>query len=280
MLKPATMLFLVILLCTPLLATPPPISGCPPGLTIIGNPCKVFYWDFSRCFQTEDTLLYRIVQGPGQLDTVTGLWLWNTVTTSDIGNHVVAVAARVANDSSGHEVIPVVLVNVTPSSPPDISDGCSTDVLLTNTSITAQMATATSCDDNVWSLTQYKGPLTGATCTIDNTGMIDFVATDPGLYEYRVNVTNGSVADSCVHAFIVHGGSGCCAGARGNVDGVAGVDLSDLSRMISYMYNANTILGCWDEANVNGSGIIDLTDLSILISYLTVPGSVTLANCP
>ncbi|MBK7140631.1 MAG: hypothetical protein IPH75_00965 [bacterium] len=129
-------------------------------------------------------------------------------------------------------------------------------------------------------MAQFKGPVTGATCTIDNSGMINFATTVPGAYEYRVFVSNGMATDSCVHAFIVHGGAGCCVAGRGNVDGAGGVDLSDLSRLVAYMYSASTVLPCWDEANITGTGTIDLSDLSTLILFLTVPGSVTLANCP
>lgn len=257
---------------------PPTISNCPPGTNIHGTPCDRFVFDFDAQDPEGDPIVgFGIDEGPGQI-TSTGLWTWADVSTSDTGSYQLEVYPI---SSEGRGISAVLVVTVTASQAVQLTSGCITDVMLTGDSRQVQMGTTNgACDDNIWSLSQVYGPPFGATCTIDSLGLIQFNPIAPGSYDYRVIVTDGFMADTCEHSFIVHGGSGCCVSQRGNVDGSGSVDLSDLSRMISYMYNANTILGCWDEANVNGSGIIDLTDLSILISYLTVPGSVALANCP
>ncbi len=73
----------------------------------------------------------------------------------------------------------------------------------------------------------------------------------------------------------------CCEGSRGNVNGIGGLDLSDLSLLIAYLTTTpQPSLGCGSEANVNGASSIDLSDLSLLISYLTVTPKPVLPDCP
>lgn len=81
---------------------------------------------------------------------------------------------------------------------------------------------------------------------------------------------------------IVTGKVSCCSGVTGNVDQSDGIDLSDLSLMISYMIAIpKPSLPCFSEADINISSNIDLSDLSILVAYMTTPpGTVTLPACP
>ncbi len=71
----------------------------------------------------------------------------------------------------------------------------------------------------------------------------------------------------------------CCQGRTGNVNGAGGVDLGDLSALVSYLTSGGFVLPCPNSANVNGTGAVDLGDLSALVSYLTGGGFV-LPNCP
>jgi uncharacterized protein (TIGR02145 family) len=71
----------------------------------------------------------------------------------------------------------------------------------------------------------------------------------------------------------------CCTGATGNVNMAGGVDLADLSALVSYLTGGGYVLTCIPEANVNGVGSVDLADLSALVSYLTGGGYV-LPGCP
>jgi hypothetical protein len=74
-------------------------------------------------------------------------------------------------------------------------------------------------------------------------------------------------------------GPGCCVGFRGNVNMAGGIDVSDLSSLVSYLTGGTFVPTCTDAANVNGAGGIDVSDLSALVSYLT-GGSFALASCP
>lgn len=256
----------------------PTISNCIPTCIISGTPCTPFLFDFDAQVMEGQSYSFGKVSGPGTIDPNTGVWSWPNVSNADAGEHMLKI--YVADEVTVGPISNIFVV-VNPSPLLDITSGCSTDVLLTGVARDVQMGTSNgACDDNVWSMTQFTGSPTGATCSMDNTGKISFVASQPGVYEYRAKVTDGTTVDSCLHSFVVHGGPGCCVGMRGNIDGVGGVDLSDLSRLIAYMTNSFISLPCIDEANLSGTGNVDLTDLSIMILYLTSPGSVTIANCP
>jgi hypothetical protein len=74
----------------------------------------------------------------------------------------------------------------------------------------------------------------------------------------------------------------CCVGMTGNLDGdpSEGVDISDLSWMISYLYNYGPPPVCWGEGNCDGDPLqtIDISDFTRLIDYLFISFE-PLANC-
>jgi hypothetical protein len=70
-----------------------------------------------------------------------------------------------------------------------------------------------------------------------------------------------------------------CVGVTGNVNAAGGVDLADLSALVSYLTGGGYVLTQRGEADVNANGTIDLADLSALVSYLTGGGYV-LPPCP
>jgi hypothetical protein len=78
-------------------------------------------------------------------------------------------------------------------------------------------------------------------------------------------------------------GGGCCVGATGNIDCDPGngIDISDLSRLIDFLYISFTPLCCGASANTDGDpGMgIDISDLSRLIDFLYISFNPT-AACP
>jgi len=79
--------------------------------------------------------------------------------------------------------------------------------------------------------------------------------------------------------FVVVVPTSCCVGTTGNVNMTGGVDLADLSALVTYLTGGGYVLPCLAEANVNNIGSIDLADLSALVTYLTGGGYVFPA-CP
>lgn len=68
--------------------------------------------------------------------------------------------------------------------------------------------------------------------------------------------------------------SGCCYALSGNVDcdPTDGVDISDLSRLIDFLYISFDPLCCETETNIDGSpdGNADISDLTALVDYLFI----------
>ena len=93
------------------------------------------------------------------------------------------------------------------------------------------------------------------------------------------NEVSGKYAGDNVACSPTLSGAPCCLGTAGNVNGVGGIDLSDLSALVSFLTGGSFVPECPDAANANGSGTIDLSDLSTLVSYLT-GGGVVLPSCP
>ena len=68
------------------------------------------------------------------------------------------------------------------------------------------------------------------------------------------------------------GATPCCSGLTGNVDCDPGnqVDISDLARLIDYLYISFQPLCCTKEANLDNDPGVDISDLSRLIDYLYI----------
>ncbi len=73
------------------------------------------------------------------------------------------------------------------------------------------------------------------------------------------------------------GKASCCMNKTGNIDGdpLDQVDISDLTRMIDFLFINMTPLACIDEANIDGdpNGMIDIGDLTLLIDHLFISGN-------
>ncbi|MBU8933391.1 MAG: HYR domain-containing protein [candidate division Zixibacteria bacterium] len=69
----------------------------------------------------------------------------------------------------------------------------------------------------------------------------------------------------------------CCYGRHGNVDGDPDdlVNISDLTRLVSYLFVGESILSCPAEANITGDpdGDINIIDLTTLVAYLFTGGT-------
>jgi hypothetical protein len=96
----------------------------------------------------------------------------------------------------------------------------------------------------------------------DNDGVIDGVDNCPFIANPIQQDGNGDgIGDVC-----------CCLDPTGNVDcdPAGGVDISDLSALIDYLYITFVPLCCPKEANTDGQSGTDISDLSALIDYLYI----------
>jgi len=76
---------------------------------------------------------------------------------------------------------------------------------------------------------------------------------------------------------------GCCVGNRGNVDSDQddGVNIADLTFLVSYLFGGGDLPECFEEANVDGdeTETVNIADLTYLVAFLFGGGSAP-AVCP
>lgn len=62
-----------------------------------------------------------------------------------------------------------------------------------------------------------------------------------------------------------------CCEHRGNVDGLVGstpIDVSDITYLVSYLFQGGPLPPCPDEGDVDSSGELSVADVTYLVSYL------------
>ncbi|MBI5267695.1 MAG: hypothetical protein HY851_10730 [candidate division Zixibacteria bacterium] len=105
---------------------------------------------------------------------------------------------------------------------------------------------------------------------------------DSGLHRYNITVTGsgplGALRRHLTVSAYVSGSACVCGNVDGSYDG--SVDISDLSRLIDFLFINMTPLSCKRAGNVDGSpdGGVDISDLSALINFLFLTG--TPLTCP
>jgi len=107
----------------------------------------------------------------------------------------------------------------------------------------------------------------------------------PGLHNiyFRVVDDAGNVnIDSCSYSWYFTYNPPCCIGYRGNANcsAIEQPDVSDITRLIDFLYLSHEPLCCPDEADCNGSGgDPDISDITALIDHLYLSHK-PLAECP
>ncbi|MFH2049079.1 MAG: sialidase family protein [bacterium] len=73
----------------------------------------------------------------------------------------------------------------------------------------------------------------------------------------------------------------CCNhdGIRGDVTGVPGIFVDDLTLLVNYLFKQGPEPDCYEEGDANGSGQIFVDDLTLLVNYLFKQGPPP-ADCP
>ena len=110
------------------------------------------------------------------------------------------------------------------------------------------------------------------------------ILLDTSTYIPSQHLIYTNIQDNKSYAFIPELYVGpCCIGYTGNVDCsyYEEPDISDITRLIDYLYISNDPLCCFEEADANGSGgeDPDISDITRIIDYLYLTHD-PLPNCP
>ncbi len=118
-------------------------------------------------------------------------------------------------------------------------------------------------DEQVWWVraTPY---MDGDTLCIDSSWF-------PPWGEWIWSTTGGTVIPAWYgpHCFLVWQ---CCVGIRGNVDGLAGINVADLAYLVAYLFDSGLAPPCYEEGNADGDDGINVVDLTYLVDYLFFNG--------
>jgi hypothetical protein len=71
------------------------------------------------------------------------------------------------------------------------------------------------------------------------------------------------------HCFLVWE---CCVGNRGNVDGVAGINIADLIYLVEYLFYSSPAPRCEEEGDVDGDSGTNVADVTYLVEFLFFDG--------
>ncbi|MFQ6008471.1 MAG: thrombospondin type 3 repeat-containing protein, partial [Candidatus Zixiibacteriota bacterium] len=63
-------------------------------------------------------------------------------------------------------------------------------------------------------------------------------------------------------------GDACCCLVRGNVNGVTGVNVADVTYLVYYLFRSGDLPPCPEEGNVDNVGEINVADVTYLVNYL------------
>jgi hypothetical protein len=96
---------------------------------------------------------------------------------------------------------------------------------------------------------------------------------------YTYNPWDPSFNGGTIDCFVMRIKPQCCVNLTGNVDcdPYDGVDISDFSRLLDFLYISFAPLCCYEEANCDGVGGIDISDLTALEDYLYGSGTLPAA---
>ena len=101
-------------------------------------------------------------------------------------------------------------------------------------------------------------------------------ATNASSTNYQLQGTVGQLAvgPASASSYKVNSGywqnfvTGQCCQLRGNINATGPIDISDLTFLVTYMFNSGPEPPCLEQANVNAAGPIDIADLTYLVKYM------------
>jgi hypothetical protein len=247
---------------------PPPLwfVGCVPFVEL--DHCNMVNYYFSA--QGDESfypLFFNLISGPGmltQLNEENALWSYRP-SIDDVGASI-SVVVEVCNVNIPPYcdtcITSIQFYNYTPTC------NCPGDTVELPAGDTAQQQCAgvpVDCDTISWFISVVI-PQPVGTYDLDTSGLFTFNSdpSDSGLYSFVLCTTDGKdTACSPIYVDVII----CCVDIRGNVDGVNGINVADLTYLVAFLFQAGPPPPCFEDGDVDGSGAINVADLTYLVDY-------------
>lgn len=249
-------------------AQPPIIPNAPPGIS--GDVCETFTYDFDY-MDPEGGIGYIFkASGPGEVDSVTGVWTYTPV-LADVG--VAQILEVYAKSISGLTGPPIAVEIVVNNDPPQFTN-CPVEpiTVVWGYPRTLQLQTTGACAEDG---SLYRLLLTnpnGATTIDSTTGLLTLIVNDT--YGWAdVEVSDGNGTDICeIEVAVI--GSSCEGGQAGDLNHDESIDLTDLILLVNRLFVGASPSFTVVRANIDGDHNcqVDLSDLIHFVNYLFLGG--------
>lgn len=213
-------------------------------------------------------ITYAIVEGPGVIDPVSGVWTWNDPSIATYAGQTVPLTIK----ACGEIICARKTYYVTPTyGKVQFLEGCGAS-METRSFLEVQTTFSAEASCPGATLTYFVADADGASgpASFDG-GILTYVPFTTGTFDWTVGVTSGSDTAYCGIQFVV---TPCCGyfsgGFSGNTDCSPDgkMTLTDVTRLIDYIYLSRARLCCLENGDTNGDGTYSLQDVTRLIDHI------------
>lgn len=237
--------------------------------------------EFDHCVDAEyqfqvsspDTIntefIFQLISGPGEIDSLTGLWTYSP-TINDVGAALSIEVAAVDTTGAYASWYPCTISLNFTNVAPQFSSGCDTLVVLEYSDSAVVHFEVGDCDPSNFYIGGVNTTPDGSYGIDSATGLFTFNTTyaDSGIdYTFLIYVTDGFDVDSCKIVVRVN----CCDGIRGDYNGDGeDANILDLTFVVDYIFRGSGISGyCPTESDINSDGASsNILDLTFLVDWI------------
>lgn len=249
----------------------PPIISCQASINY--DHCQLAQFQYTGSHQdTGVTFSFNQIDGPGSINSSTGLWSYQP-SIADVGvGHLLTVVVEISNGTADTCQTNVNFTNVAPV----LTSSCEIVVSVKNTGSVAIVFEAQSGDCDPYSFligSVVPSPMSNYSIN-PVSGLLSFIAdtADAGEFiVFDIGVTDGKDTTYCQIYIDVS----CCTGIHGDVNGDGDdANILDLTYLVDFIFRSGLVAACKEEADIDGNGdSANILDLTYLVDFIFRGGS-------